>query len=98
VRRERGALEAVRNTAAGHVVGADFDLDLVAEGDADAVPAHLPREAREQLVSVFEFYAEREVREAVDDFALDFNGFFFRTHGFGGCSFARYFARNQRTH
>src|SRR3954463_13503854 len=65
-------LVAVDDAAAVEVVWRDLDADLVAGKHADAEPAHLAGEKREQLVIVLELDAEQQVRQGLGDLAVDF--------------------------
>src|SRR3954468_19275828 len=68
----RALLVAVDDAAAVEVVGRDLDADLVAGKHADAEPAHLAGEMREQLVIVLELDAEQQVRQGLGDLTVDF--------------------------
>src|SRR4029079_6579395 len=63
-------LVAVRDAAAGQVVGRELDLHLVAGQDPDVVHAHLPRDVREHLVAVLELYSEHGVGQWLDHCSL----------------------------
>lgn len=68
------------------IVGGHFDLNLVADGDADEMFAHLAGDVREHFVTVGEGDAEHGSREHLGDRSSDFDVFFFR-HAETSCRF-----------
>ena len=70
-RKERELSVAISDAAAGHVVGRDLYLDLVAGKNTDAVHAHLSRTVGEDGVPVLELHAEHGVGQWLDDGPLD---------------------------
>src|SRR3990167_1196005 len=61
---------AVRDAAAGEVVGRELHLHLIARQDADVVLPHLPGDGREHVVAAVDLDPEHRARQRLDDLAL----------------------------
>jgi hypothetical protein len=62
------------------VIRRQFELDLVARQDPDAVAPHLPRRVAERLVPVLERNLVHAVLEVLEHLAVDFDFLFFLRH------------------
>ena len=59
------------------VVGGHFDVDLVADADADEIFSHLAGDVGEDFVAVGQRDAEHRARQHLSDSACQFDGIFF---------------------
>ena len=60
-------LVAVGDATTTEVVWGELDLHTIAREDPDVVHPHLPRDVREDFVTVFEFHPEHCVRQWLGD-------------------------------
>ncbi len=60
-------LVSVGYAASGEIIRLQIDRHAVALKDADVVLPHLPAHVGQDFVSIFEFYAERRVRQDFGD-------------------------------
>jgi len=59
------------------VVGGHFDVDLVADADADEILAHLAGDVGEDLMAVGQGHAKHGPRQDLGDLAVQFDWLFF---------------------
>src|SRR6516225_4982680 len=71
-------LVAVNDPATRQIIRRKLDGYFVSRQNADEILAHLPGNVRQDLVLVFQFYAEHGVRKRLDHGCHDFNGILFR--------------------
>src|SRR5688572_32424193 len=64
---------AVRDAALAHVVGTEFDLDLVAGKDADEELPHLAADVRHDLLAVLKADLEARIGQGFGDFGVEFD-------------------------
>ncbi len=69
---------AVGDTTASQVVRRDFNGDVVAGKDSNAVTPHASRYASEHIVVLVDLDSEIAVAEDLGNVTLQFNSFFFR--------------------
>ena len=70
-------LLAVRNPAAGQVVGRHFQLHAVSQQNADVIAPHLPGEVSQNLMAVIQLDLELSCRQRLNHSAFHLDLFFF---------------------
>src|SRR5258708_25049836 len=74
------------DAAAGEVVGAELDADLVADEDADVELADLPRRVGEDVLAGLQLHLEHGVGKRLDDGGVHLDRLLFDVHdGRVGC-------------
>jgi hypothetical protein len=62
--------ETVRDATTIHIIGGHFELDAIAQQDADLVLSHLTRQIGENSVTIIQFYQKLRIRQRLYDCTL----------------------------